>query len=561
MPEIPATAVRELAVTLATLQPRAAATAKREFATLYGISASTLSRALTKVGCRSHQRADRGTRRVNATDEQLAAVAAVQASSLSLRKGIVMPAKDALEIAERNGMISADVTPSVYNTWLRAQSGTRRDQTAATPHIELRSLGPNHVHQVDFSLAVNWKVENNKPIYEHLIYKNKLPLQGVPRIWRLIVVDHSTGCFFPHYSVSAGETVQTLLEGLFYAWTEKKLNGESIARQYPFRGVPMILMADRGSAMQSGTTAALMNRLGVHLNICEGARSKGTVEVSHNWWEAHFETRLRLQPPQSIDQLNEWAIKFAAHYCGAERHSRHGSFRSTLWAWYINRRPESQLRELRCDFETFKAIALSEPQRCKVGGSRIVRFRANKYRVPECFLPGTWVDVQYTPFTFPDVQVRAEGEPTSAAFICSPVVIDEFGFVAGAATIGVEYKSTKATPAATFAKEAQRAAAQLTGKVEAYGYHLERTPEVGIPAKGEEVQIETPAAAVMSRVAARTLAMEMLGRALTPAEAEHIAIAFGEQVTEAQVYAAVDQIQRGIKGRVMQFPLAQGGKS
>jgi hypothetical protein len=554
MPEIPAAAINELAINLTALQGRAKASAKREFLSLYQISPATLSRKLNSVGCRSHARSDRGRRRAGIDDQQLAVIAAVQASSLSLRKGIVMPAKDAIEIAVKNDM-APEVSPSLYNRWLREQSGSRRDQTAATPHIELRSLGPNHVHQVDFSLAVNWKVENNRPMYEHLIYKNKLPAAGVPRILRLIVVDHATGCFYAHYTVSAGETVQALLEGLYYAWSEKKLNGESIARQYPFRGVPSILMADRGSAMQAGATAALMNRLGIHLNICEGARSKGAVEVSHNWWEAHFETRLRLQPPQSIEQLNEWAIKFAAHYCGVQRHTRHGSERSTMWAWYIGRRPESQLRELRCDFETFKAIALSEPQRCKVGGSRIVRFKSRKYRVPECFLPNTWVEVQYSPFSFPEIQVRAEGEPNATAHLCSPIELDEFGFPATAATIGVEYKGVKHTAAVTFAHEAQRAAKELVdGKgVEAFGYHLDRTPEVGIPTAGEGVEIEKPAAPVMTRIAAREMAMELIGRTLTVPEAEFVNGAFGEQVTEAEVYAAVDRIQRGITGRVVEF--------
>ncbi len=173
MPKIPASAIRELAITLATLAPRASAAAKKEFAALYAISMSTLSRKLHKVGCRSHERTDRGVRRSGPSEAQMAVIAALQASSLSLRKGIVMPAKHAIEIAVQNE-ISPDVSTSTYNTWLRAQSGSRRDQTAATPHVELRSLGPNHVHQVDFSLAVNWKVENNKPIYEHLVYKNKL---------------------------------------------------------------------------------------------------------------------------------------------------------------------------------------------------------------------------------------------------------------------------------------------------------------------------------------------------------------------------------------------------
>lgn len=502
MPKIPPAALRALANEIATLDSAARAALKRQFARQYDISPSTLSRQLHRVGCRSHERADRGRRRLPITDEQLNVIAALQASSQSLRKGNYMPASDAIEIAEQNRMAPA-ISPSSFNAWLRSQNGSRRDQSSPTPHVELRSLGPNHVHQADFSLAVNWKVENNKPIYEHLVYKNKLPLQGVPRIWRLIVVDHATGCFFPHYTVAPGENELSFLEGLYFAWTEKTLHGESIKSQYPFRGVPRILMVDRGSAVRANATAALLNRLDCRLHVCREARSKGTVEVAHNWWEAHFETRLRLQPPQSIEQLNEWAMQCAAHYCATKRHSRHGSERSTLWAWHINRSEETKLREIACGFEVFKSVAQTDPVRCKVGGSRFIRFKSNHYRVPECLLPGTWVEVQYSPFSFPQVQVRSENEPLSPAWLCAPAEVtkNEYGFDPEARIIGEPIESTGRThtPANKFAAAAKSAAKDLVGKVQAFGYHLARTPEIGVPVEGEEIAIDKPTT-VMTRV-------------------------------------------------------------
>ena len=281
MPRVSLEVVRDLAGRLDGVPAAARAAIKREFLATYGCSPSTLSRALHEIGVRSHTRADAGTRRKEVTEEILQRIAAIQRASLSLRKGVVMPAEDAINIAEDSGWIDKGaLSPSYFNRWLRDQDASRRDQIKPEPHIELRSLGPNHVHQVDFSLAVNWKVFQGKPQYEHLIYKNKLPGAGVPRLYRLIVVDHATGCFFPHYTESTGETVQALLEGLYRSWAPKQLRGESIERLYPFRGVPRILMADRGSANQAGVTATLMERLGVQLNICEGARSKGAVEVN-----------------------------------------------------------------------------------------------------------------------------------------------------------------------------------------------------------------------------------------------------------------------------------------
>ena len=353
--------------------------------------------------------------------------------------------------------------------------------------------------------------------------------------------------------------MQALLEGLYRAWAEKTANGVSIKSQYPFRGVPQILMADRGSTTKAGATVALLNRLGIKLHICEGARSKGTVEVSHRFWEERFETRLRLQQPKSIDQMNEWAVELAAEINATERHSRHGSERSTLWAWHINRKPETQLRELRCTFEAFKSIALTEPQKCRVGGSRIIRFRAQKYRVPECFSPNSWVQVQFSPFEFPQIQVQPLDDHAAPAYLCSPVEVDEFGFAVTAATIGLEYKGVKATPAAVFAKDSRQRAKELIdgGKVEAFGYHLERTPEIGVPTQGTELPVEATAATVMTRVSARTQVIEMLGRALTPPEAAHVNRVFGERVTEAEISAAVAEIQRGIGARVLEFASGQ----
>jgi hypothetical protein len=555
---IPSHVVRELAGQLDTVRGRARAALKRDFIRLYGCSPSTLSRALCEVGLRSHCRADAGTRRVAVTDDDLMKIAVLQKSSESLRKGVIMPAEDAIDIAEENGLVPANtVRAGYYNAWLREKGGSRIDQQQAAPHIQLRSLGPNHVHQVDFSLAVNWKIFQGKLAYEHLIYKNKLPEAGIPRLWRLIVVDHATGCLFPFYAESTGETVQVLLEGLYRAWTEKQLRGQSIKQIYPFRGVPQILMADRGSANRAGITIHLLQRLGIKLNICEGARSKGTVEVSHNFWEQHFESRMRLHPPSSVEQLNEWAIDFAVRYCGQETHSRYCSQRSLMWAWHINRKPETQLRELTCNFETFKSIAVSEPQKALVNGARIIRFKGKKYRVPNDFLPGEHVSVQYSPYQFPRIQVRAWDVPTSPSWVCEPVELDEFGFAVDGAVIGQQYKSHKKTETARFADTAAAAAKELVEaqQIRAFGYHAAKVDPIEIKHEAAEVPLPNDVSiARMTRIQARQEVQQILGRPFTPPEAQYINDLFGAEVTESEIASAVAEIQRGITSRVLDFP-------
>ena len=181
-------------------------------------------------------------------------VAALQRQSMSLRKGVVMPAEDAIEIAVDSGLLpEGAVSVDYYNRWLRRNAAARRDQTKETPHVELRSLGPNHVHQMDFSLAVNWKCFQEqgaaKIRYEHLIYKNKLPEAGQARLWRVVVSDHASGAFFVWYAQSRGETVQATLEALYRAWVRKETDVE---RKYPFRGHPENLDGGPRAGQQGG---------------------------------------------------------------------------------------------------------------------------------------------------------------------------------------------------------------------------------------------------------------------------------------------------------------------
>jgi hypothetical protein len=553
---VPLTAVRDLAARLEAVQGRARAAIKRDFSSAYGCSSSTLSRLLNEVGCRSHERIDRGVRRKQVEDEVLNQVAAIQRASLSLRKGVVMPAEDAIMIAEDSERIERGlVTPNYYNAWLRERESSRSDQAKPQPHTELRSLGPNHVHQVDFSLAVNWKIFQGRPIYEHLIYKNKLPSAGTPRLFRLIVTDHTSGCIYPHYTQSTGETVQALWEGMFHAWTEKRIGTESLKDKYPFRGVPRILMADRGSANQAGITATLLERLDVRLIICEGARSKGSVETAHNWWEEHFESRLRLQQPECVEQINEWATDFAARLCATKTHSRMEATRSAIWAWHINRRTESQLRELKCDFETFKTIALSEPQKCRVSGARIIRFRSQKYRVPEQFLPGEYVAVQYSPFSFPQIQVRAADVSSAPAWLCEPVQLDEFGFQADSPVIGVDFRAQKKTDTARFVDAADAQAKEFVDaqQLRVFGHHRDALETIPVRHTGSDVLEPAAVQAQMTKIQAREATRDALGRPFVPAEVEYINSVFGDGVTEAEVAAAVEQILAGVHARLIEF--------
>lgn len=533
------------------------ARARRELAQLFGVSPATVSRWCRALGIEERRRS--GKRRAPVTDAQLQELFKLQFSSHKLQQGPLMTAKDVIEIGERNGIIEPGaLSPSAYNAWLRAHGMARAEVDAPEPHVELVSKGPQHVHQADFSLAINWKVENNKPIYEALVYKNKLSAEGVPRIWRFLLTDHSSGMLFAWYGVAPGENLELLLEGLFRAWTEKRHKGRPIPDLFPFRGVPRILMMDRGPGVKSGVLSRMLERLGVRLIECQGARAKGSVETTHWWWECRFESRFRLQPPASIEELNDHAIEFAARLNATEIHRRHRATRRAHWEFHVNRSFETQLRVPNCTVEELKRIAVSEPRRARVNGAGVISFRGERYRVPGDLLGTRYVAVQYSPFEFPAVTVRAWGDAQAPAYLCRPIEVDEHGFPVDGAVIGEEFHGQKYTERKRAVEDAKRAVNDYVGRIQTRGYHLEGLTPSGIRPRSEEIDVGAAEERRLTAMAARIAVREALGRPLTRAESDYLAGVFGEQVTEAELSAAIEAIQQGIQARVLEFPAGRG---
>ncbi len=542
---------REYADDLRDLRGRARASRRRELASLFDVSQTTISRWLHRMDIVSHTRSDKGKRLVE--ERELYEVFAIQYSSHKQTQGPIMTAQDAIEIAEHNGKLRPGVlAPSSYNAWLRAHQIARDEVDIPEPHINLRSLGPNHVHQVDFSLAINWKIQNNRAVYQDLVYKNKLPAAGTPRLLRLIVTDHTSGNFAVWYTAAPGESVSALIEGLWYAWTPKTYEGQSIQDVYPFRGVPRILMMDRGPGSRSQVLLNFLEWLDVNLNICQGARSKGQVESAHWWWEQRFESRFRLEPPISIERLNDEANAFAAKLCKEVIHYRTQAPRTPHWEFHLNRSFESQLRVPNCSFEEAMRYAVSAEKTALVGGSGIVQFRGNKYRVPEVLLHEKHVNVQFSPFEFPNVILRAVDQPNAQPFLCQPIMFNEHGFAVDSAIIGAEFKSHKQSARAQAVSQAKQAVQEFTEagqRMVTRGYHLEGLEASGI--RSHETPIEAGAEApVYSNAQARREVIERVGRPLEVAE-KRLLSGFGPTVTEEEIDAVVQAISAGVRAAVV----------
>ncbi|MFT3759010.1 hypothetical protein [Thauera sp.] len=278
---------------------------------LYGWSASKLYAELERVaGWTSGRkaRADKGHTR--ASTALLNTVAAMQRGSVRANGKQTMFTPVAASIAANNGH---ELTLSVrqLNRLTRARRLNVSQQAERSAPVGLRSLHPNHAHQVDPSLCLVYYLRGK----QHLIrddefYKNKLDrLARVKwKVWRYVLYDHASGLVLPWYVEAAGESPLNLFRFLMHAW------GQQPGRR--FHGVPKVLMWDKGSANTSSAVQNLLRALEVEsiTHAAGNARAKGGVEGGNNLVETQFESRLRFDPVHSVEELNAAATAWAEAY-------------------------------------------------------------------------------------------------------------------------------------------------------------------------------------------------------------------------------------------------------
>ncbi|MGS3137929.1 hypothetical protein ACB316_06800 [Aeromonas sanarellii] len=241
-----------------------------------------------------------------------------------------------MNIAHTNG-IDVTVSEGRVNALLRAARMDAKAQAAARNHITLRSLHPNHLHQIDPSLCLIYYTPKGQAIMrDEEFYKNKPASMDKVRlkVWRYVRYDHASGTIDVRYFEAAGENQHSLFEFLLYTW------GQQADRMS--HGVPKMLLWDKGSANTSFAIKNLLDALGVdHETHATGhSWGKGGVEQGNNLVETHFESRLRFEPVESVEQLNasaaRWVRDFNANAiekvdCRLVRASGQPMVRDDLW--------------------------------------------------------------------------------------------------------------------------------------------------------------------------------------------------------------------------------------
>ncbi|MDR1889633.1 MAG: hypothetical protein LBQ81_09700 [Zoogloeaceae bacterium] len=277
------------------------------FAALHGKSPATIYTWLkrhTGYGAGRKKRADAG--RTKVPDETLTFIAAAQREDTRANGKMILPMGEAMNIADANGL-TVNVSAAHLSRLLRQRRMDAKTMIAARNTGEMRSLYPNHIHQIDPSLCVLYYMHGKQQMMrEEEFNKNKLAnyAKVKQKVWRYVRYEDASGSLDLRYFEAEGETQESLFEFLLWTWgrQEGRLS----------YGVPEILLWDKGSANTSHGIQSLLNAMGVdHRTHAAGhAWAKGGVEQGNNLIETHFESRLRFEPVSSISELNAAAARW-----------------------------------------------------------------------------------------------------------------------------------------------------------------------------------------------------------------------------------------------------------
>lgn len=434
------------------------------FAHSNGCSAQTTWRWLSKhVGYSPNRkkRADAGTTRL--PEETLMFIAASKQISVRNTGKSTKPTAVAMNIADANGM-AVNVSSSRINALLRNKRLDTKSQANARNHGRMRSLHPNHVHQVDPSLCLIYYMGGKQyAMTAEQFNKNKpTSMEKVKlKVWRYVRYDHASGCVDVRYFEAAGENQASLFEFLMWTW------GKQDSRTS--YGVPKRLLWDKGSANTSGAIKRLLDALGVEheAHATHHAWVKGGVEQGNNLVETHFESRLRDEPVNSIEELNNAAANWVRDYnanaikfvdCRIRRDSGEAFIRDALWqrissnelvemperkvcAWFLHGRTEERtVRDSR--------ISFAHPQ-SKGSKTYDLSQWAGDYAQGE--------KVKVSPLLMGDCSIRVEierfGKESLVLHVTPVTEFDEYGRDMNATVIGEAYASAPHTAAQKAAKD------------------------------------------------------------------------------------------------------------
>lgn len=517
-------------------------------------------------------RSDKGSTSV--AKESLEMLGAVQRESVRENGKQTLFTTTARSILEQNG-IHLGVSNAHLNRLMSARNLNVASQRNASPVQHLRAPHPNYLHQVDPSLCLVYYMKGRQHIMrDSEFYKNKLEnfAKVKLKVWRYVKYEAASGALTVRYYEAAGENQHTLFEFLMYAWGKQE--GRLL------HGVPQFMLWDKGSA---NTSSAIKNLL-KHLEVTPleheagNARAKGGVEGGNNIVETQFESRLRFQPVNDIDELNAaaqaWSEAYNANLIPHQdtRLRRAGLAEPTARydLWQLIRAEHLRLLP---PVEVCRALMTSREQERTVKSDLTIQFKHQNADSPMSYsmrgldgiVVGGKVVVRSLAYGDCAIQVEApryDGE--TLTYRLEPIRdFDVFGQRLDAAIPGQEYKAQPETSIERAGKtmdalaypeqDAKGARAkQVTpfgGQLDTHGHLRQIEHPTYLPRAGSE--IGTPEhlrtdAPLLTTLQALLRVSDALGRNLTQEENTWLRATFKDGVPEDQVQSLIDRFNRPV---------------
>ena len=539
------------------------------------ISLPTLYRHLDKITVKPErkQRSDAGA--VSLPREEAVVISALLMVSHRKSNKRLMSIGQALDILRTNGEVRAERTdPSTGEVLPLSESAVARalrgyglhpDQlNRATPAVELRSLHPNHVWQVDASLCVLYYLKDNSGKESGLqvmdrdkFYKNKpanLSRISADRVWSYEITDHNSSSIYLEYVMGAESAAN--LTHIFINAIQQRV-GE------PFYGVPRILMMDMGSANTSGLFSNLARRLQIQLiaHAAGNARATGQVEKSRDLIERSFEAGLRLAPVSNLEELNRQARRWAKWFNANKIHSRHGRTRYEQWMSITT----EQLR-LAPSVELCRELLTHEPEARKVSDTLSVSFKGREFdvrNVPNVMV-GEKLKLAINPWVADAAMVVDTDAEGNELLISVPVVVrDDAGFREDGNVIGEDWARPADTQLDTNRKEVSMAAYDastleeleakrkakalpFSGRIDPYKV-IEQAPDrTFIPKRGTElvtnVTTSSTATARVLNAFEAAKALQGMGMSMDREKSSQLRAWYPEGVPEDELQAVYDRL-------------------
>lgn len=276
------------------------------------------------------------------------------------KKGRHLSTSECIRLLEISGVETPDgfvkipkgfLTKSTVSRYLKRWGFDRKSISIEPTVVRFQATQSNECWHFDFSPS------------DFKRFKEDPPTSNDPNRSLMLasVVDDRSGVTYQEYHYVSGEDVMTGLKFLFNAMSPKKYPGQLM------QGIPKLIYLDNGPVAKSKIFKRVMAHLNVEIktHLPAGkdgrrptARSKGKVELPFRTVKESLESLYHLQPPQNLEEANEWLRHYLKRYNdGKHRYEAHSRLED--WKTHL---PCEGFREM-CDWKRFSSFSRDPEER------------------------------------------------------------------------------------------------------------------------------------------------------------------------------------------------------